>query len=184
MTAKPLDKIGNVALSVIVGTAVFLLWFFLSNLWEADANVKAGIIGFISAIAVVSFTHYYTKKREISARHFTDKRKGYMEFIDLFFEQIQLGKKNQNISQKKMIDKIALFKKSLMVWGGPEIIELWNSFELKSEEQLSGKEMMQVFEDILRAIRKDLGHDDVTLPYGNLTALILVAKDKKVALGE
>lgn len=183
ITEKPLNNIGKLVLCVITGSAVFLLWFFLSNLWEADANIRASVLGFIGAIAVASFTHYQTKKREISARHFTDKRKGYMEFIDLFFEQIQLGKKNQNVSQKKMVDKMALFKKSLVVWGGPEIIEVWNSFELKSTEQRSDKEMMQVFEDILRAIRKDLGHNDATLPNGNLTALILVAEDKKVALG-
>ena len=55
---------------------------------------------------------------------------------------------------------------------------------MKSDNGLSPKEMIQEMEKILRAIRKDLVHDDSMLKFGSLWGLMLVAKDKKMALGE
>ena len=88
------------------------------------------------------------------------------------------------MQQEELVKKMASFKKSLMVWGGPEVIRAWNAFELKSQAQLSPAETMKKFDNLLRAIREDLGHDDGVLPSGSLAALILVPEDKKVALGE
>ena len=181
---RAFDIIGKILAFALLALIPFLLWVFAANLLEADANIKTSVIGFIGAIAVASFTHYQTKKREISSRHFANKRESYMEFIDLIFEMMKATKENRVTSQKKMIDKMFAFKKSLMVWGGPEVIAEWNSFELKANKQQSVTETMQIFENILRAIRKDLGHDDNALPPGSLVALIIVSEEKKMVLDE
>ena len=78
-------------------------------------------------------THYQTKKREINARHFADKREGYMHMIDLLFDLIMSVKKGEELSEEVMLKKIMPFKKALIVWGGPQIIEAWNQFEMKSD---------------------------------------------------
>lgn len=189
--ARPLDIIGKILAFALLVFIAYLLWLFVSNLLEADANIKTSVIGFISAIAIASFTHYQTKKREISARHFADKREGYLEIINLIFDILKSVKEeNEDMFQEDMTKKMMSFKKSLMVWGGPEVIKAWNTYEvklaaneLKSTEEQSPKEMIQDLDNILRAFRKDLGHNDGTLPSGSLAALILVAEDKNVALG-
>ncbi len=78
-----------------------------------------------------------------------------------------------------MLKKIMLFKKALLVWGSPDIIEAWNHFELVSEKSPTPDTMLTEMEKILRAIRKDLGHDDSQLKFGSIFALLIVAEDKK-----
>ena len=179
--AKILTIIGVILVLGIVG---FLLWIFAWSLLEADANIKSGVIGLVSVIIVALVTHYQTKKREISARHFSAKREGYMKFIDLFFDMARSVKNNRSTSEKEMIQQMMQFKKALIVWGGQEIIEAWNSFEANVQDGQSTEKMMWTLENILKAIRKDLGHDDSTLPSGSLIALLLVTEDKRKILGQ
>ena len=168
----------------LLAFAGWLGWLFIDNVHQADASIKAGLIGLFGMLSAALVTHYQTKKREINARHFADKREGYMHMIDLLFDLIMSVKKGEELSEEVMLKKIMPFKKALIVWGGPQIIEAWNQFEMKSDNGLSPKEMIQEMEKILRAIRKDLGHDDSMLKFGSLWGLMLVAKDKKMALGE
>ena len=181
---------GIIGMLVVLFT-VFFLWLFVSNLLKADANIKAGIIGFIGVITAALVTHYQTKKRENSARHFANKRESYTGFIDMFFDIMESAQENQNMPQKEIAEKMTSFKKSLMVWGGPEVIRAWNSYELKfaanalkSKEQQPLEETIQDLDVIVRAFRKDLGHNDGTLSKGSLAALILPAEYKIIAFGE
>lgn len=162
--------------------ALLLIGLFGWSLIEADANTRSSVIGLIGMIAVGIAAHYQTKKREIAARHFSEKRKGYMTFIDLFFGITQAQKTKKHLSDKQLVQKFLPFKKALLIWGGGKIIDLWNSFEIKAISGQSPEEAMSMMEDILRAIRSDLGHDDSALQPGSLVALILVAKDKNKVL--
>ena len=66
-----------------------------------------------------------------------------------------------------------------MVWGGPEVIQSWNEFEMESERANSDpKEILAAMERVLRAIRKDLGNDDRRLKFGSLFGLLILPKKK------
>ena len=60
----------------------------MDNVRQADASIKAGLIGLFGMLSAALVTHYQAKKREINARHFADKREGYMHMIDLLFDLI------------------------------------------------------------------------------------------------
>lgn len=183
-TAKLPGIIGWILAAAIMIFMLFLLYVFISNLLKADANVIASIIGLFGIVTAALVTNYKTKEREISARLFNNKREGYTELINLIFDLMQSEKTKQRMPHVELVSKMTAFKKSLMIWGGSEVIKVWNSYELKSQKQMSPEDTMREFDIILRAIRKDLGHDDGALASGNLAALILVPEDKKVALGE
>ncbi len=168
----------------IVAFFGWLVWVFIANISKADTSVIAALIGFPPVIIAALAAHYYTKKREIDARLFADKRAGYTEVMDLIFDILMATKNNQKLSNKNMLEKMLRFKKALIIWGGPKAITAWNEFELQSGRSPSNEEMFQQMEKILRAIREDLGHDDGTLPNGSLMALIIVAEDKGIVLGK
>ena len=86
--------------SAIIIFMVFLLWVFVSNLLKADANVISSIIRLFGIVTVALVTHYKTKEREISARHFANKREGYTELINLFFDVMQSVKKTKICSKR------------------------------------------------------------------------------------
>ena len=163
----------------------WLIWYFISIIQQANPNVKAGLVGVLGLILAALLAHHYTKRRETIARHFSDKRQGYMNIINILFDIISSTKSGKKLSEKQLADKMMTFKKALIVWGGPEVIETWNKFEITSSSgNLEANEMIIQMEKILRAIRKDLGHDDRSLKFGSLWGLILVADDKRRLLDE
>ncbi len=76
--------------------SVWLFWVFVTNFNAADPSIKAGLIGLIGTFLIGIVAHYQTKKRKIQARHFADKRNGYMHMIDLIFDFIISIKKMKN----------------------------------------------------------------------------------------
>ena len=174
------EILGYFVVCIFVGFAACLSWGFVVNINVADPNVKAGLIGLFGMFPAAFITNYQTKKREIDGRHFADKREGYIELIDLIFDLIKSTKSKKELAEKQMLQKIMTFKKALLVWGGANIIEAWNNFEMRANGEPVSEEIVQEMEKILRLIRKDLGHDDSQLKFGNLSGLMLIAKDKKI----
>ena len=76
-----------------------------------------------------------------------------------------------------------MFKKELIIWGGHEVIRSWNDFEIESEKPNRDPNIiLAAMEHVLRAIRKDLGHNDRQLKFGSLFGLLILAKDKNILL--
>ncbi len=65
-------------------------------------SVKAVIIGLLGVFIGGIITHFQTKKREIKARHFADKREGYLHIIDLLFDIIFSVKVGKELAQKSV----------------------------------------------------------------------------------
>jgi len=179
--SKVTKALGYFFVLAIIGFGGWLFWVFITSISAADDSIKAGLIGLFGALSAAIFAHYQTKKREIESRHFVHKREGYMHMIDLLFDSILSIKNDKEMDDKIMTDKMMSFKKALIVWGSPEIIDIWNQFEINSQG-IASEKMVEELEKVLRAIRKDLGHDDSQLGFGNLWGLMLVPEDKKILL--
>ena len=177
-------KVFGLLLGCLVAVLVgWVIWYFVVSIQEADANVKAGIIGVLGVFVVTILTHFFTRKREINARHFSEKREAYGKIMDIIFDIIASTKSGKSGVNEELTNKMMLFKKELMVWGGPEVIRSWNDFEMESEKPNSDpKIILTAMEHVLRAIRKDLGHNDRQLKFGSLFGLLILAKDKKILL--
>ena len=169
---------GCVLLVILVG----ITGGFILAIQEADANVKAGIIGILGVLLTAILTNFFTRRREINARHFSEKREAYGKIINIVFDAMASTKSGKKLPDKALVNKMMEFKKGLMIWGDPEVIESWNKFEMESGEGQSRNDSRIIFvamEHVLRAIRKDLGHDDRRLKFGDLCRLIIVAEDKE-----
>ena len=165
---------------LLVALLGWIVWHFILVIQEADANVKASIFGVLGVLLPAILTNFFTRRREINARHFSEKRGAYGEIIDIIFDVISSTKSGKNLPDKALVNKMMVFKKKLMVWGGPEVIESWNEFEIESERAGDDpKKILTAIERVLRAMRKDLGHDDNRLKFGSLFGLLILAKDKK-----
>lgn len=182
----------NIKLSRLLGGTALIVVFaiiglFIWSLTEADANTRSAIIAAIGLIVTVLIANSQTKKREIAAHHFSDKRNGYMNYVDIFIDlgrsEIE-GKKcdsSERISdapgndQKSHIleDRVLEFKKTLLIWGSTELIETWNVVMNKIDTVDSNEDRLDMLDDVLRAIRKDLGHNDFGLQRGKLVSLLI-----------
>lgn len=160
----------------------WLLYVFVSNISQTDSSVKAGLIGLFGIFTAGLITHHQTRKREINARLFIEKREGYKHLMELFFDIILASKRQEQLSEESLVERMITFKRALFFWGEAGTINAWNRFEMNFEKSLSPSEVVQEMEKVMRAIRKDLGHDDSLLPNGQLIALILNPAAKDIAL--
>ena len=166
----------------IILTFLFIgiCWIFVSNFQQASPNVKAGLIGFVGTITAALTVSRQTKKREIESRHFSDKREGYMNFIDILFDFIKDIKHVEEIDQKELEKNMLKFKKSLLVWGNSDLIRAWNKYEINANNlQGDPSGIIMEMDRALKAIRKDLGHSDAALSDGELVSIFLTSEAKE-----
>lgn len=167
----------------LVVTLAVMGWYFVATVQEADPNFKAGIVGAVAVFVVAILTNFLTRKREIDARHFSEKREAYGKIVSLVVEIQSHDESEGTKLTKALLAKMIDFKKELMIWGSPEVIQSWLNLEAESKkDNKDATRIARVMEQILRAIRKDLGHDDRWLKQGSLLRLIVLAKDERIHL--
>ena len=168
--------------SSLVGLA--LLGWFVYTLSKAGPAVQSAILALIGTVLASSLMHFSAKKREIDARHFEKKSEGYQKFIDLMIEMIQSTKSGNPTSQDELIRKMFDFKRTLFVWADADVIRAWNKFEELDWEGKNKGDLalaFRVWDELLRALRRDLGKQDGLLPKGDLVGLILLPGEKEKA---
>ena len=170
---------GGMALVIIVGLG--LIGWFLFTLSKAEPGIQSGILALIGVTASGIIAHNSAKKREIEARHFAEKRKGYTAFIDIILDTFmaeKLGKKPP--TEKELLSKFVDYKKVLLTWADADVIKMWNETETNFVDigNKDHKEVLLIWDKMLRTIRKDLGKDDSQLNDGELASVILLPEDK------
>lgn len=158
---------------------LWLIGVFVDNIGEVDVNVKVALISLSGVLLTAVFTHYQTKKREINARFFAEKRAGYDHMLDLIFDLLRAIKRDPKLSEDDRSEKALLFKRALVVWGGSKLITAWNEYEQRGDG-----DSLKRMEKLLRAIREDLGHHDRTLKPGSLEELFRGPREKNTAPGQ
>lgn len=112
------------------------------------------------------------KNKEIEQKHFEKKALAYQNFISEFMNgAIQYKGKERD---KKLFKAMMDFKKTVLVWGKPEMIKdmLRLQEKLLSVAELPSN-VVEASDFLYRIIRKDLGHDDSTLKHYELAQLTL-----------
>jgi len=169
-----------IIVSVIL-IALVTVGIVVAIIWNADPNVRSALVAGIGMFAVAILSHRQIKKREIDARHFVDKREAYMKFMDLFFDLMKGQRLKKPTKDRRLVEDLATIKKYLMVWSGAEMLDAWERFESQAQAAPSSPDptkTLMSFDNLLRAIRKDLGHNDTLLDQGALVSMILKSEDK------
>ena len=163
--------VAALVIGLFAGAAAY---FFLA----ADDNVKAGIVSAAALLFAAILTNYYAREREILARQFQAKRDAYEEIFDLVVDMLKSTKSGRSIPERELRQRAFSLKRGLMIWGSAPVVEQWNKIEKKvsSERPI---ETARLMEAMFRAVRKDLGHDDSHLRFGELTSLFVIAEDKE-----
>jgi len=151
---------------ILIGTVGVGFWLVarilyekFSNLWvQASAEYKLAFIAALFSVFGIIYTQIATKRREINARHFSEKAEAYKGFsetlFDLFFSEKATGKK---LPGDELLNRIIKFKKDIFIWGGHRTLKAWKEFELSSG-QADFKENAEKIGKLIKEMRRDLGH--------------------------
>lgn len=171
------------AAALILGGMVVATWFavseFVSLYGKADPNLKLGVITALGSGAAFLWNNLHQSRRERQARLFENKREAYDHFFEFFFSIFAAQKSGKPLDEGALAEKFGVFTRNVMTWGSAPTINAVNRYQVESL-RATGGDMTTLFkptEDLLRALRKDLGHSDSALERYALTKLILRAEE-------
>ena len=162
-----------------VACLTYLCYLFIGAFSEASPNVKVGAIGLLGVVLAGMVTHYYTRIRETNARHFEQKRQAYEGFVNVLVDVLARTREKKKISEHKIVSQIVDVKRAMITWAGPKVIEAWIEWEaVTSKTNLDTSQQILAMENLLRAFRKDLGHNDSALKPGVISSLFLTVESR------
>ena len=172
---------------IILSFAIFtlILWGLLKLLqllWQAFSQVNptlgAGIIAAAATIVVSVISVLVAKRLEYRAilekEHREKKIPFYEGMVKFIFRLTFAQKLNlEPLSDQEMVHQMAIFTENLVVWGSNDVIDAWFKFRNHSINNASLDSIMFDIEDILLAIRRDLGHSNKGLVKGKILGLFI-----------
>lgn len=172
--------ISYIVISFIVNRLQILVGQTIKQLSEMTSNLDAVIIvslitGAVSIVSVVISTvgsrifEYMQRRRE----YLYQKREGpYSDFVTVIYKLVDKTKRDESYSETEMISDINKFSKDLTLWGSNRVIKKWLKFrEISNGKQPDNATTLYYMEDILYAMRKDLGLR--RMKQGNLLAFFI-----------
>ena len=152
---------------------------FLSNI---NPNVAASLI----AAAVALFGYAYNQRRaqlrELADAHRPEKMEVYNHFLFIvrFLQYSVTGegvpKKRTEKENRDLLMHFREFTRGLIEWGSPMVIKQWMEFR-RLVTPKGSRELLFAMDDMLRAIRRDLGLSNRGLARGDLVRLLLKDPD-------
>lgn len=140
--------------------------------------VVALITGFLSLFGILissTLGKIYEYKYNVKKYQYSKKEKAYDDFINIYYGVLEKSRKNQPVNGEDTIAQLNEFSKKLTLWGSNEVIKKWLKFRISSQSEDS-KDILLVLEDILFAIRKDLGNKNKLsqkLKHGDLLSFVI-----------
>ena len=184
---KRIKVIGSaiLALSVTAGLGYLLyLGFkaFVLFLASLDSTFAAALVA-ASATVVVSVlsvlvANYLDRRAEISNSLRQQQIAVYQAIIGLSFN-IQYGDKlGKKFTEQELLQRFADMMPQLVTWGDAGVIKSFTTFRRDARSSGGAISTMFAMEEVYRAIRKDLGHDDNRLKKGDILGLFINDIDK------
>jgi predicted nucleic acid-binding protein len=179
---KRLVKLAGFALLCFVVLAViyWLLTQFFTKMTNQPSHITVAIVTGIVALVT---SQQHAKAREITELHRPKKTKLYTEFITEFvgiLRNHREGKMQDTGVSKKLEDFFFNFTTGVMLWGSPDVLRHYGAFRRISVNPDPSN--LLLVDDILQAMRKDLGLSNWGLARGDLIKMLLTdpeSLDKK-----
>ena len=184
------SEFASVALGLgMIAGVVLLLWQAIAGIgrWlstlqsdvaaatvAASATVLVGVLG-------VLLSQWFTKGREIAEAHRAKKVELYRSFIQVMLKHLKEAKDRTGDSgdltpNEEVVDFFRGFAGDLMLWGSPEVVRRFQRFRTLSAR--GNEDVLLAVDDLLRAMRSDLGNRTWTLPRGSLIKILLTDPER------
>jgi len=170
-----------VALIFVIGVG-YALWAAcaaaLTWITTQDSQIAAAIIAFagtvIVGIGAVVIAQQRSKSREIAESHRQKKIELYNNFILTMIDLLRKhkGKGGEGLEGDKDIeDFFYKFTAEVVLWGSPGVLGHYATFRNLGQEK--NPNIVLIMDDIMQAMRKDLGLSNWGLARGDLMKMFL-----------
>lgn len=147
-----------------------------------NPNVAAALIAAAVALFGYTYNQRRTQARELADAHRPQKMEVYDHFLSIvrFLQYSVTGegvpKKRTDKENRELTAHFREFTRGLIEWGSPAVIKQWMAFR-RVVTPKGSRELLFAMDDMLRAIRQDLGLSNRGLARGDLVKLFLKDPD-------
>lgn len=143
------------------------------------AVLVTGLLSLFGTLAVAYISYrsllnskVVEKQKDLDQELRKEKAPTYEEFVAFLFKIMRNQEARKPMSDQQMIEFVLKFNQRLLVWGGDSVIRAWSNFKLGASAGETTKLVFSI-EDILFAIRADMGHSNEGLKRGDLSAIFI-----------
>jgi hypothetical protein len=158
-----------------LGAAFIAAFSGLDAKYGAALVAAAGTV-IVSVISVIVSRHLETLAT-IRKEHRDKKIPVYEDLISFMFKLLMASKLGEEMTEADMIRFMSDFTQRSMVWASDDVLNAWIKFRGASINEAELKQnpfmLMFIYEDVIRAIRRDLGHKNKDLDKGKLLSLFV-----------
>jgi hypothetical protein len=151
-------------------------WFALLRSELATAVVAASAAALVSLLSV-SATKFFERRDTFEREARIKKIPGYEKIISFIFAIVQRGKPGvPAMPVEEMIRRNTDLTENVIVWGSDTVLRAFGEFRVASLQLGKDQGMPQLLitlEDLMLAIRKDLGYQNAKIKRGDVLRLFL-----------
>ena len=176
------EKIGFVVLLMAILLVGWLGWylFVYANHWRILAFVAlATLIFTIVTYRIDKKNERDDKNREHKEWILRNKEAFLIEIIDIIIEASNDETDDDEVSDD-MVKRVKLLHPAFFAHGKKDFLDAWYNFQIAPKDD-SSKTFIES-ERLLRAIRKELGHDDSKIPPGHILMSIIKIGEREELL--
>ena len=183
-----MGNIKQIALGLFIMAAlIFATYLLIAKVWDifsaVDPKLGAGLATglatiIVSLISVLASKHL-DRKAEILA-HLREKKIPTYEKIIKFIFSLTFAEKigKRPPSEKEMIKFMAEITQELVIWGSDGMLNAFSKFKMMDLENTDNNSenpyaVLFIVENLLLAIRKDLGHKNKNVSQGKILRLFI-----------
>ncbi len=171
--------VGFLLLGVLVALVGWLVWSLWNAVTSLPAQVGAAAVT-ASATVLVSVVSlivakYFEGQRDIKQEHRRQKLPVYEEFISFMFDLLWSKKLGKGSITPIDIERFAAdFAKRMLLVGSDDVLKHYMSFrEVSASGGSTGIRPIVEWENLVYAMRRDLGHANKGLKQGQLLSLFI-----------
>jgi hypothetical protein len=162
------------SLFVAVRASITVLASISSSI--AVAIIAAAATVLVSVLSII-LGKLYESRSLIQKEHREKKIPVYEDLIKFMFRVLMSTKTGDSLPEKEMIEFMLGFTQRAIVWGSDDVLAVWVRWRrlLTDAEAVKANPMKSLFlyEELLFAIRRDLGHRNRALVTGDMLALFV-----------
>lgn len=178
---------------IFLGAVGFVLWLFFRGIthWfdHQNLNVRTAIVGAVALVLVPIVTYFANRssdqRRAVDQALRLKKRELYQRVLEFLLRVIQSSSLPEE-DRPTEEEKKRFFRDvtpELITYASNKVIKVWGIYWrdaaiIAAADPLSN---VNALENIMKAMRKDLGHPTISLTEGDLARLFVTDVDKAIA---
>lgn len=152
--------------------AIYVINIFVGLPKEIIAPIIAGISVVLASLITVILGKYFERKYIVSQEQRVKRTPMYQELITFIFKLLP-EKEEERLSESEQVEFIRKFTEMVLLWGSNEVIKEWSLFRTNIMKSSQSTDNLFLLENVLIAIRNDLGHKSSGIKKGDILRLFI-----------